>query len=175
MGHCKAARIVAPLRETNQFKGGPAMRLRNARDLLAGGLFLGFGLAFFLLAQQYEMGSARRMGSGYFPVVLSLILMAIGLATMARGFLVDGPPIRDVAVKALLLVTASIVLFGVLVQGAGLGMAVAALVLAAAAASRNSRPLAVLLLAAALGVFCVLAFVKGLGLPFPVLGTWLQG
>jgi hypothetical protein len=151
------------------------MRLRSARDLVAGCLFLAVGAAFFVLAQQYEVGTARRMGSGYFPVVLSLILMAIGLATAARGFLVDGPPIRDVAVKALALVTASIVLFGFLVQGAGLGFAVAALVLAAALASRHSRPLTALILAAALGIFCVLVFVRGLGLPFPALGSWLRG
>jgi hypothetical protein len=92
-----------------------------------------------------------------------------------RGFLIDGPPIRNVALKALALVTASIVLFGALVQGAGLGFAAAALVLAAAPASRHSRALTALLLAAALGIFCVLVFVKGLGLPFPVLGPWLAG
>jgi len=151
------------------------MRLRNARDLLAGCLFLAFGFGFLILAQDYRLGSARRMGPGYFPVVLSLILIMIGLATVARGFLVAGPPVRDVAGKALALVTASIVLFGFLVQGAGLGLAVAALVLAAAAASRNSRLLPALLLSAALGGFCVLVFVRGLGLPFPALGSWLQG
>jgi len=151
------------------------MRLRNARDLLAGCLFLAFGLAFLVLAQDYQLGSARRMGPGYFPVALSLILLVIGLATVARGFLVAGPPVRDVAGKALLLVTASIVLFGLLLQRAGLGLAVAALVLAAAAASRNSRLLGTLLLGVALGAFCVLVFVQGLGLPFPALGPWLQG
>jgi Tripartite tricarboxylate transporter TctB family len=150
------------------------MRLRSARDVLAGCLFLAIGLAFFMMAQQYQLGTARSMGTGYFPVVLSLILMAIGLATAARGFLVDGPPIRDVAVKALALVTASIVLFGFLVQGAGLGLAAAGLVLAAAAASHRSRPLTALILAAALSIFCVLVFVRGLGLPFPALGSWLQ-
>ena len=151
------------------------MRIRNARDLLAGCLFIAFGLAFLILARNYQLGSARRMGPGYFPVVLSLLLMVIGLATMARGFLVAGPPVRDVAGKALLLITASIVVFGLLVERAGVGLAVAALVLASAAASRNSRLPATLLLAAALGAFCVLVFVKGLGLPFPVLGTWLKG
>jgi putative tricarboxylic transport membrane protein len=150
------------------------MRIRNARDLLAGGLFIAFGLAFLILAQDYELGSARRMGPGYFPVVLSLLLMVIGLVTLARGFLVAGPPVRDVAGKALFLVTASIVVFGLLIERAGVGLAVAALVLAAAPASRHSRLLPALLLAAALGAFCVLVFVKGLGLPFPVLGTWLK-
>ena len=86
-----------------------------------------------------------------------------------------GPLMIDVAGKALLLVTASIVVFGLLVERAGIGLAVAALVLVSASASRNARVPATLLLAAALGGFCVLAFVKGLGLPFPVLGYWLKG
>jgi Tripartite tricarboxylate transporter TctB family len=151
------------------------MRLRNARDLLAGSLFLVLGLAFLVLAQDYELGSARRMGPGYFPVVLSLILMVIGLATVVRAFIVPGLPIQDFAGKALALVAASIVLFGLLVEGAGLGVATAALVLAAAPASRNSRALSAILLAAGLGGFCVLVFVKGLGLPFPMLGPWVGG
>ena len=63
------------------------MRLRNAKDLFAGGLFLVFGVAFLVLAQNYPLGSARRMGPAYFPVVLSLILIAVGLATMTRALL----------------------------------------------------------------------------------------
>jgi len=151
------------------------MRVRNARDLLAGSLFLVLGIAFLILAQDYELGSARRMGPGYFPVVLSLILMVIGVATVVRAFLVPGLPIQDFAGKALALVAASIVLFGLLVERAGLGLATAVLVLAAAPASRNSRALSAILLAAGLGGFCVLVFVRGLGLPFPVLGSWLGG
>jgi putative tricarboxylic transport membrane protein len=151
------------------------MRVRNAKDLLAGCLFLAFGAAFFLLAQIYDLGTARRMGPGYFPAALSLVLMAIGAATVVRSLIVPGEPVRDIAAKALVLVTVGIVLFGLMIERAGLGLAVAALVLAAAPASRNARPLATLLLAAALGAFCVLVFVKGLGLQFPVLGSWLGG
>ena len=151
------------------------MRLRNARDLLAGLLFLAFGLAFLLIAQNYPLGSARRMGPAYFPVALSLVLIGIGVATMARACIVQGPPLNAMAGKALVLATASILLFGLLVQGAGLGIAVAVLVGVSAAASRSFRPLPTLLLALALAAFCILVFVKGLGLPFPVLGAWLRG
>ena len=148
------------------------MRLRNARDLLAGCLFVLFGLAFLVLAQNYQLGSARRMGPAYFPVVLSLILIAIGLITMTRALLVAGPPIRDFAAKSLALVTASVVLFGFIVHSVGLVIATMVLVLVSAFASPEFRPLASLLLALALAVFCVLAFVFGLGLQLPVLGSW---
>jgi putative tricarboxylic transport membrane protein len=115
------------------------------------------------------------MGPAYFPVVLSLVLIAIGLATMTRALLVAGPPIRDFAVKSLALVTASVVLFGLIVQGAGLAVATAVLVLASAPASRSFRLLPTLLLALALAAFCTLVFATGLGLPFPALGSWLRG
>ena len=151
------------------------MRLRNAKDLFAGGLFLVFGVVFLVLAQNYPLGSARRMGPAYFPVVLSLILIAVGLATMMRALLVASPPIRDFAAKSLALVTASVVLFGLVVQGAGLAVATAALVLASAPASRSFRLVPTLLLAGALALFCTLLFVTGLGLPFPALGPWLRG
>jgi putative tricarboxylic transport membrane protein len=151
------------------------MRVRNARDALAGLLFLGFGLAFLLQAQNYELGSARRMGPAYFPVALSLVLIVVGMATLARSFLVAGPPVRDVAGKQLALVTAGIVLFGLLIQGAGLAVAVLALVVVAAAASRSFRLLPTFALALALAVFCIAVFVKGLGLPFQALGPWLGG
>src|SRR5262245_66039016 len=104
------------------------MHVRNAKDLLAGCLFVVFGAAFLYVAQDYPLGSARRMGPAYFPVALSLVLIGIGLVTLARAFVVPGPPIRDIALKALALVTAAIVLFGLLVQRAGLGPAVAGLV-----------------------------------------------
>ena len=151
------------------------MRLRNIRDLLAGCMFVSFGLAFLYFAQDYQLGSARRMGPAYFPIVLALILIGIGLATVARAFVVAGAPIRDVAGKALALVTAAVVLFGLMVQGAGLGIAAAALVLVAAPASRNFRLLPTLVLTAVLATFCTLVFIVGLGLPFPALGRWLRG
>jgi Tripartite tricarboxylate transporter TctB family len=151
------------------------MRVRNAKDLLAGCLFLAFGLAFLFAAQEYQLGTARRMGPAYFPVVLSFILIFIGLLTGARAFLVAGTSFRDVAGKPLALVTASVALFGLIVQGAGLAIATIVLVLVSAFASASFRPLATILLALALAAFCTLVFVVGLGLPFPALGPWLRG
>lgn len=151
------------------------MRIRNVKDLLAGFLFLAFALGFLFFAQDYPLGSARRMGPAYVPVVLAVILFGIGLATVARGCLTPGPPISAVALKALILVTAAVVFFGLLVRGGGLGLAVVVLVVISASASRSFRPLPTLILAMVLAAFCILAFVGGLGLPFPALGAWFRG
>src|SRR5436305_14393163 len=99
------------------------MRLRNAKDLLAGGLFLVFGAAFLVLAQNYPLGSARRMGPAYFPVVLSLILIAVGLATMLRALLVASPPILVFAANQIILTHARVMLLYLILQCVGLASA----------------------------------------------------
>ena len=71
------------------------------------------------------------------------------------------------------MVTGATVLFGVLLRGAGLAVAVPVLVLVTAAASVYFRWRTAFILAAGLAVFTALLFVKALGLPIPVFGPWL--
>lgn len=150
------------------------MQTPNVKDLAAGALFLAFGVAFLYFAQSYPLGTAQRMGPAYFPVVLSIVLIGIGLAIMGRALVLGGEPIKQIAAKPLALVTVSIVLFGLLVQRAGIGIAVAALVLVSAAASRSFRPVPAIMLALLLAVFSIAVFVKGLGLPFAAF-PWFPG
>ena len=63
------------------------------------------------------------MGPAYFPQLLALILIAIGLATCARSFRSVGPPITSSAGKALLLITVGLLLFGLTVEVGGLAVA----------------------------------------------------
>src|SRR5262245_20784799 len=111
----------------------------NAKDFLAGLLFVAFGLGFLVLAQRYPMGSARRMGPGYFPQLLALALVAIGSAAMLRSLLRQPVAIGRVAGKALLLVTLAVLLFGLTVERWGLIIASLSLVLIASAASPRAR------------------------------------
>src|SRR5262249_57281663 len=114
------------------------------------------GLAFRFPPGAPWLGFAGRLAPAFSPAVLSLILILIGLITVARAFLVAGPPMRDVAVKALAIITASVLLFGLTVQGAGLAIAIILLVVVSAAASPRFRPLASIVLGLALPAFCVL-------------------
>jgi len=141
----------------------------NAKDFLAGLLFVAFGLGFLVLAQHYPMGSARRMGPGYFPQLLALALVAIGSAAMLRSLLRQPVAIGRVAGKALLLVTLGVLLFGLTVERWGLIIASVSLVLIASAASPRVRFIEALTLALALAAFCVALFGLALGLPFPIL------
>ena len=143
------------------------------KDFWAGVLYIAFGAAAFWIGREYPMGTAGRMGAGYFPTILSIILMLLGLLSAARAFAQEGEPVGAIAWKPLALVVGSTVLFGLLLPTAGLVIALIALVLVSAAASQHVR----FDLKAAAGlillvVFCTLVFVKALGVPMPLVGSW---
>src|SRR5215207_6382426 len=79
------------------------------------------------------------MGPGYFPVVISCLLILFGVITLVRSFLTDGEPVGTFAWKAILLVIGSVVVFGLLLPTAGLVMAMTVMVLMSAAASEKFR------------------------------------
>lgn len=150
-----------------------ALSIRHPKDFWTGILFLCFGLGAVYLAQDHPMGTAGRMGPAYFPSVVGGLLALIGLAAVARSFLRDGEAIGTAHVRGLVLVLAPVLLFGVVVRGAGLVPAVLLLVLASACASPATRLRGALLLAAGLAAFAALLFVGLLDLPMPVIGPWL--
>ncbi len=65
--------------------------IRSAREFYAGAIYIAFGLAGLWFGWAYPMGTAGRMGGGYFPKVLSAILIILGLLALARGLKVSGP------------------------------------------------------------------------------------
>ncbi|MGP1664418.1 MAG: tripartite tricarboxylate transporter TctB family protein, partial [Rhodanobacter sp.] len=63
------------------------MQIRNGTDFWAGLIFIGFGLGFVLTASNYSMGSAARMGPGYFPTVLGGLLALLGGGIVVRAYI----------------------------------------------------------------------------------------
>ena len=149
---------------------------RNPKDLFAGAIYIAVGLAAVWFGRDYSLGTGSRMGPGYFPTVLGGLLALFGVAAVVRSFLQDGAPVGTVAWKGLALVVGATVLFGLLLEPAGLLPALLALILASASASRMFRfELRAAAGLAALLAFCALVFVKGLGVPMPLLGSWFTG
>jgi hypothetical protein len=147
--------------------------IRSPKDFWAGLLYAAFGAAAVVIARDYGMGSSSRMGPAYFPTVLGSLLLLIGLVSLVRSFFVAGEPIGAIAWKGLLLVTLATILFGVLLRPAGLVAALIALILVSAAASIKFRyDWRALTMMCGLILFCAMVFVKGLGLPVRLLGTW---
>jgi Tripartite tricarboxylate transporter TctB family len=149
--------------------------IRSTKDFWTGVIYIAFGASAILIAREYGMGTALKMGPAYFPSVLGALLVLIGVIAVIRAFLVEGTPIGALAVKQLAIILGSIVLFGFIVRGVGLLVALPLLVILTASASIHFRLLPTLALAAGLTVFCIMIFVQGLGVPLPIIGPWLGG
>ncbi|MGH8806675.1 MAG: tripartite tricarboxylate transporter TctB family protein [Noviherbaspirillum sp.] len=147
--------------------------IRNPKDFWSGVIYVLFGLAAVLIGQDYAMGTAGRMGPAYFPTILGSLLAIVGLIAIVRSMFSVGAAVEKFWIREALVITVAVLLFGVLVRGAGLVPAVLVLILLSAYASVKFRLLPSVLLAAGLAVFSVLVFVKALGLPMPVFGPWL--
>jgi hypothetical protein len=145
---------------------------RNPKDFWTGLIYLFVGCGALIISRDYDMGTALKMGPAYFPTILSVLLMGIGIISVLRSFLKSGSPIGVVAWKGLVLIVASTILFGMIVRGAGLIIALPLLVIVSASASVRFSWKTSLAEAVGITVFCIVVFLKGLGVPLPILGSW---
>jgi hypothetical protein len=148
---------------------------KSLKDLLAGLIFIGFGLAFGYATLGYEIGTAYRMGPGYFPIVLSGIMVLLGVVITVQSFASgpDATPVGGVPWLALVLVLGGIVFFGVTVRGLGLAPALFVTTFLSAFASERTGVVGALIMAAGLVAISLAIFVWALGLPLRVVGPWL--
>lgn len=136
------------------------------RELLSGLLFLLFGAGLVWQSQAYAMGTLTRMGPGYFPTLVGIGIIGVGLTLMAQGLIAAGPRVPLVALRPLVFLLAGIVAFALALDRFGLIIATVVLILIARFAS--STPLgwiATVVLAAALAAIGALVFRELLGLP----------
>jgi hypothetical protein len=148
------------------------MFIRNVKDFWTGIIYIVFGTAALVIARDYSLGTALKMGPAYFPSILSVLLIVIGGISLVRSLIKPGSPFGSFTFKGVLLVIAATFIFGLTVKGAGLIIALPALVIISSLASDKFSWRYSLLFAAGLTLFCVLIFVKGLGIPLPILGSW---
>lgn len=149
--------------------------IRSAKDFWAGLIYVTVGLSAIVIARDYPMGTALRMGPAYFPTILGGLLTGVGVVSVIRAFFLTGDPIGNFTVSGLAWVSAAIFVFGFLARQVGLALALPLLVVISARASEEFRWGPILALAAGLTIFCVLVFVNGLGIPLPIVGPWLGG
>jgi hypothetical protein len=147
----------------------------NKNDFSAGLIFLLIAGFFGIGATQATLGTVARMGPGFFPLMLSVVLAIFGLIIMIRSVGAVGAKIQLLPWNSAVAVLATPVVFGLTVRGLGLGPAIAIVVLLGASASRQMKPLTAIALTAMLTLFCVAIFIWGLGLPLKAIGPWLGG
>ncbi|RDJ20358.1 tripartite tricarboxylate transporter TctB family protein [Bosea caraganae] len=140
-----------------------------SKDLLSGLIFAAFGLAGIAMGWSFDPGTAREMGSGYFPRLLSWGILALGLVITARGLAAThGDKIEALHLRPFAFMIAGIVLFGLLLERAGLVISLLVLFGFAGAACYDSRWKEVVISGLLLTVFAVLVFIYGLELPMPM-------
>lgn len=145
------------------------MRIKSPTDFWTGVLFGGFGLFVSLYAvTQYKLGTAVRMGPGYFPTWIGALVALLGLVLVVRSLRLDGPPLPRMQLRPIVLILGASVAFGYLLKPLGLIIATLLLVIASAFGGHEFRWREVLPLAIGLAVFSFAVFVYGLGLPFPL-------
>jgi len=145
------------------------MQIKSPKDFWAGVMFLGTGLFFMVWAMEnYQMGTAVRMGPAYFPAVLGGLQAVLGIAVLVGSLTVKGPPVPKMSLRPLIFISVGCVLYGYLMKPLGLVGATAALVYVSALGGHEFNWKEVTILYIILILFSWLVFVKGLTLPFPV-------
>ena len=143
------------------------VRVKSPQDLGAGAVFVLIGLAGLYFGRELAFGTAARMGPGYFPILLSVLILAIGIIVAIRGLTTEGPPIEPVQLRPIAMIVAAILIFGVLIDVVGLVLTALLLTVFAAYARREVKLTETILLGAGLAAFTVAVFVYLLGQPLP--------
>ena len=141
---------------------------RPGKDFFAGLLFIAFGALAVAIGRGYPLGSAARMGPGYFPVLVGSLLLLVGIVVAARGLSVKAEGVGRLAIKPLVLVLGAVLLFAATIEKLGLAVAILGVVVVGYLANTRRRPLELIVLALVLTAASVLIFYYGLKLPFKV-------
>lgn len=143
------------------------LRIRSPQDLGAGLVFIAIGVAGVYFGQDLTYGSSSRMGPGYFPIILSYLIILMGLIIGGRGFALDGPPIQAIPLRPISFVILSILAFGFLIEQIGLAITTIIVIFVASAARQKFNLKETAILSVILAGLCVGVFIYGLGQPMP--------
>lgn len=143
------------------------LRIKGPQDVGAAAVLMAIGLAGAYFGRDLAFGNAARMGPGYFPVILSWVIVGIGAIVGLKGLTVEGPRIEPIQLRPIVIIVTAILISGFLIEAVGLAITAALLTVFAGYARRGVSLIETLLLAAGLAIFSVVLFVYGLSQPFP--------
>mgnify|MGYP005840120693 CR=1 FL=1 len=145
----------------------------NRQDVAAGLIFVAIGAWFAYHSLGLELGTPLRMGPGFFPLILALILVGLGIAITLRSVSAPAEAFHFVPVRGLVLILPPPIVFALTVRGLGLVPTTALVAFIASLASQKVGLVYGVAIALGLTAFCVLVFHYGLGIPLPLFGPWL--
>ncbi len=144
------------------------LKIKSTEDFWAGLHFIAVGVVAIYLSRDYPMGSALRMGPGYFPTWLGGIMSTFGVIVFARSFFLQGEGMGEWALRPLFVLSGAIAMFGLSMDYLQLGFvpALVVLILGCALAHKDVHWLETILLAIFLTMGCVALFIYVIGLPY---------
>src|SRR6059058_4548967 len=101
------------------------MRIRAPKDFWSGVMFCGFAVAAILAARGYSLGTAGKMGPGYFPLLLGGVLGVLGLILVGRSLALDGEPLPPIHIFPIVVIAVAVCLFGAMIEPLGVVIALA--------------------------------------------------
>lgn len=144
-----------------------------SKDFLSGLMFIGFGLLALYFGQKLALGTPVRMGPGYVPRMLSLILIGLGILVCIVALVAGSEPVEKPKLKPITLVTIGVICFALLFERAGLLPALIVLILIASLAGEEFKLTEVIGNMVVLAVLCTLVFKIGLGMNISIVrGVW---
>jgi hypothetical protein len=146
----------------------------DTTNAICGVLFVATGAFFALQSLGLDLGTALRMGPGYFPLVLACVLVLLGAIIFIQAVRVEGEPIEPLAWRGMLFILPAPVFFGLTVRGLGFAPALFLTAFIACFASQKMNVFFAIVLSLLLTIFSVAVFSYGLGLPFERFGPWVR-
>lgn len=152
------------------------MKIRNQQDFWSGVMFVAFGLFFVGFAQEYDMGTAARMGPAFFPTMLGGLLLLLGFFIGIKGLRArtEAGHIEPFQFRPLAFVLGSVIAFGLLLRPAGLVVSLFVLVFVSSLGSHEFRLRDVLLLAIGMALLVLAVFIWALGMTIPVWPAFMS-
>ncbi|MEW6451944.1 MAG: tripartite tricarboxylate transporter TctB family protein [Pseudomonadota bacterium] len=145
------------------------LRIRLTQDLLSGLFFCAVAIAGLVLSSRLGIGTPSRMGAGFFPIGLSIVLLVLGGIVLLRSFLQPDEPIGEINLRPLTAVLLSVVVFSLLVERWGFALAGVLLIVIGRLAADRFKAIEVTVLSVGLVGASALVFLYALKLPLHFL------
>ncbi len=152
--------------------------IKDQRDFAAGLLFMAFGAFFcFYSIAKYPLGTASRMGPGYFPMLLGGMLLFLGFLIALKALIFrsesDDGKVGAFDWRTVIIILGSVTIFALLLRPAGLIPATFIMILVSGLADRGFKFLPILLLSLFLSFLVWVIFVWGLTLTVPIWPSFM--
>lgn len=149
----------------------PETGRKTWRQVISGAVLIGFSVAILVTSWNYPTGSLQQMGPGYMPHVIAYALILMGIGIMVSDLRDTSPHYAEpMHWRALIFVSAAVLVFVALIEPAGLVPAMFCAVAASKLANKQSSLLSIVIYSAAVTLTGYLLFIVALGLPLTVFG-----